>query len=117
MTFLSTEHPSRDGVTPRARGVATQAHPITGLPHLVESVTPAQAETADLLALAGALEDAGLTPLLLRRASGRPALAVAKRNIKRLKLMNRVTAIGLDAKKPAPSFVGTLDALYAIRRM
>ena len=25
--------------------------------------------------------------------------------------MNRVTAIGLDAKKPAPSFVGTLDAL------
>ena len=41
----------------------------------------------------------------------RPALAVAKRNIKRLKLQNRVTAIGLDARKKVPSFVGTLDAL------
>lgn len=41
----------------------------------------------------------------------RPALAVAKRNIKRLKLMNCVTAIGLDARKRAPSFVGTLDTL------
>lgn len=41
----------------------------------------------------------------------RPALAVAKRNIKRLKLINRVTAIGLDARKRAPSFVGTLDTL------
>ena len=41
----------------------------------------------------------------------RPALAVAKRNIKRLKLLNRVTAIGLDARKKGPSFVGTLDAL------
>ena len=41
----------------------------------------------------------------------RPALAVAKRNIKRLKMMNRVTAIGLDARKRAPSFVGTLDTL------
>ena len=41
----------------------------------------------------------------------RPALAVAKRNIKRLKLMNRVTAVGLDARKRGPSFVGTLDAL------
>ena len=41
----------------------------------------------------------------------RPALAVAKRNIKRLKLQNRVTAIGLDARKKGPSFVGTLDAL------
>lgn len=41
----------------------------------------------------------------------RPALAVAKRNIKRLKLMNRVMAIGLDARKRAPSFVGTLDTL------
>ena len=39
------------------------------------------------------------------------ALAVAKRNIKRLKLMNRVTAVGLDARKRGPSFVGTLDAL------
>ena len=38
-------------------------------------------------------------------------LAVAKRNIKRLKLMNRVTAVGLDARKRGPSFVGTLDAL------
>ncbi len=41
----------------------------------------------------------------------RPALAVAKRNIKRLKLQNRVTAIGLDARKKGPSFVGALDAL------
>lgn len=41
----------------------------------------------------------------------RPALAVAKRNIKRLKLMNRVTAVGLDARKRGPSFVGALDAL------
>ena len=41
----------------------------------------------------------------------RPALAVAKRNIKRLKLQNRVTAIGLDALNRGPSFVGTLDAL------
>lgn len=41
----------------------------------------------------------------------RPALAVAKRNIKRLKLQNRVTAIGLDARKKGLSFVGALDAL------
>lgn len=59
------------------------------------------------LAIAHQLPDAHVT---LADVS-RPALAVAKRNIKRLKLMNRVTAIGLDAKKPAPSFVGTLDAL------
>lgn len=41
----------------------------------------------------------------------RPALAVAKRNIKRLKLVKRVTAIGLDARKKAPSFVGKLNLL------
>lgn len=41
----------------------------------------------------------------------RPALAVAKRNIKRLKLQNRVTAIALDARKRAPGFVGALDVL------
>lgn len=76
MTFLGTEHP-KDGATRRTTGLDTQAHPVTGLPHLVEAITPAEAETADLLALADALEDAGLTPLLLRRASGRPALAVA----------------------------------------
>ncbi|OCG73986.1 sugar phosphotransferase [Microbacterium sediminis] len=50
---------------------------MTGLPHLVESITPAEAEAADLLALAEILEHAGLAPLLLRRSSGRPALAVA----------------------------------------
>ena len=59
------------------------------------------------LAIAHQLPDAHVTLADISR----PALAVAKRNIKRLKLMNRVTAIGLDAKKPAPSFVGTLDAL------
>ena len=59
------------------------------------------------LAIAHQLPDAHVTLADISR----PALAVAKRNIKRLKLMNRVTAIGLDAKKPAPFFVGTLDAL------
>ena len=59
------------------------------------------------LAIAHQLPDAHVTLADISR----PALAVAKRNIKRLKLMNRVTAIGLDAKKPAPSFVGRLDAL------
>lgn len=59
------------------------------------------------LAIAHQLPDAHVTLADISR----PALAAAKRNIKRLKLMNRVTAIGLDAKKPAPSFVGTLDAL------
>lgn len=59
------------------------------------------------LAIAHQLPDAHVTLADISR----PALAVAKRNIKRLKLMNRVTAIGLDAKKPALSFVGTLDAL------
>lgn len=43
----------------------------------------------------------------------RPALAVAKRNIKRLKLMNRATGIGLDARKRAPNFVGMLDVLVS----
>ena len=59
------------------------------------------------LAIAHQLPDAHVTLADISR----PALAVAKRNIKRLKLMNRVTAVGLDARKRGPSFVGTLDAL------
>lgn len=43
----------------------------------------------------------------------RPALAVAKQNIKRLKLVPRATAIGLDARKRAPGFVGALDVLVS----
>lgn len=43
----------------------------------------------------------------------RPALAVARQNIRRLKLASRVTAIGLDARRPAPAFVGTLDVLVS----
>ena len=62
------------------------------------------------LAIAHQLPDAHVT---LADVS-RPALAVAKRNIKRLKLMNRVTAVGLDARKRGPSFVGTLDAHPAV---
>lgn len=49
------------------------------------------------LAIAHQLPDAHVTLADISR----PALAVAKRNIKRLKLMNRVTAIGLDAKSRA----------------
>ena len=59
------------------------------------------------LAIAHQLPDAHVTLADISR----PALAVAKRNIKRLKLMNRVKAVGLDARKRGPSFVGTLDAL------
>ena len=59
------------------------------------------------LAIAHQLPDAHVTIADISR----PALAVAKRNIKRLKLMNRVTAVGLDARKQGPSFVGALDAL------
>lgn len=59
------------------------------------------------LAIAHQLPDAHVTLADISR----PALAVAKRNIKRLKLMNRVTAVGLDARKQGPSFVGALDAL------
>ena len=59
------------------------------------------------LAIAHQLPDAHVTLADISR----PALAVAKRNIKRLKLMNRVTAVGLDARKRGLSFVGTLDAL------
>ena len=59
------------------------------------------------LAIAHQLQDAHVTLADISR----PALAVAKRNIKRLKLMNRVTAVGLDARKQGPSFVGALDAL------
>ena len=59
------------------------------------------------LAIAHQLPDAHVTLADISR----PALAVAKRNIKRLKLMNRVTAVGLDVRKKGPSFVGTLDAL------
>ncbi|QBR74625.1 stealth family protein [Microbacterium sediminis] len=77
MTFLNTEHPSQDDVTRRATAAGAHPRPVTGLPHLVESITPAEAEAADLLALAEILEHAGLAPLLLRRSSGRPALAVA----------------------------------------
>ena len=47
------------------------------------------------LAIAHQLPDAHVTLADISR----PALAVAKRNIKRLKLMNRVTAVGLDARK------------------
>ncbi|MDX2377061.1 stealth conserved region 3 domain-containing protein [Microbacterium sp. LRZ72] len=47
-----------------------------GLPHLVAEATPAEAERDDLLRIADTLERAGIEPLLIRRASGRPALAV-----------------------------------------
>lgn len=79
MTILGTEHSSFDDAAHRAIPGTAHAHPhaITGLPHLVESVTPLEAQTSDLLAIAGILESAGLTPLLVRRSSGRPALAVS----------------------------------------
>ncbi|WP_458041113.1 MULTISPECIES: stealth family protein [Bacteria] len=54
-----------------------------GFPHLVAEVTPQQAETDDLLRLAALLEAADAEPILLRRASGRPALAVDARARKR----------------------------------
>ncbi|WOF24212.1 stealth family protein [Microbacterium betulae] len=47
-----------------------------GIPHLVEETTPEHAQTADLLALARIFEDAALRPLLVRRTSGGPALAL-----------------------------------------
>ncbi|HAQ59167.1 MAG TPA: sugar phosphotransferase [Microbacterium sp.] len=49
---------------------------IGGIPHLIAEVTPDQAETQDLLRLAALLEAADVEPILLRRATGRPALAV-----------------------------------------
>lgn len=49
---------------------------VGGVPHLVAEVTPDQAQTDDLLRLAALLEAADIEPILLRRASGRPALAV-----------------------------------------
>lgn len=49
---------------------------VGGVPHLVAAVTPEQAQTDDLLRLAKLLESADIEPILLRRASGRPALAV-----------------------------------------
>ena len=97
-------------VTPR-----TETYALTHLEVLLLWSGPPPPRVLDLccgsgcigLAIAHQLPDAHVTLADISR----PALAVAKRNIKRLKLMNRVTAIGLDAKKPAPSFVGTLDAL------
>jgi len=77
MTFLGTEHSSHDDMARRASLSDARLRVVSGLPHLVESVTPLDAQTSDLLALADILESAGLTPLLLRRSSGRPALAVA----------------------------------------
>ncbi|WP_309067766.1 stealth family protein [Microbacterium sp.] len=62
---------------PNTAAEATDAIRIVGgLPHLVTAATPAQAETFDLLDLAALLESHGLEPWLLRRSSGRPALAL-----------------------------------------
>ena len=47
----------------------------------------------------------------------RPALAVAKRNIKRLKLQNRVTAIGLDARKKGQALSVRSTRSSATRRI
>ncbi|MGV9770240.1 stealth family protein [Microbacterium sp. NPDC003461] len=76
MTFLGTEHTPFDDVRRDHTIPDARTRVLTGLPHLVESATPLEAQTSDLLALADILEDAGLAPLLLRRSSGRPALAV-----------------------------------------
>lgn len=80
MTFLSAEHSPHD----RRQSLPTQLSPDdpavntrSGFPQLVEATTPLDAQTDDLLALADILENAGLSPLLLRRSSGRPALAVS----------------------------------------
>ncbi|MER7796894.1 stealth conserved region 3 domain-containing protein [Microbacterium sp. NPDC096154] len=57
---------------------ASPAAPLAhaGLPHLIDDATPAEAEERDLVALAEVLAHAGVEPWLLRRSSGRPALAV-----------------------------------------
>lgn len=75
MTLLGTPSGgSADSAGPDGPGVPTRIH--DGIPHLVEDATPDEAQTADLLALADILEGAGLQPILVRRTSGRPALAV-----------------------------------------
>ncbi|GGH37732.1 stealth family protein [Microbacterium album] len=61
---------------PEPGSAAGGTRSIGGLPHVVAEVTPEQAQTSDLLALAELFEDAGLEPWLLRRSSGRPALAL-----------------------------------------
>ncbi|MDI6943088.1 MULTISPECIES: stealth family protein [Microbacterium] len=76
MTLLGTPS-GRTAHSPREVApdhAATRLH--DGILHLVEESTPDEAQTADLLALADLLERAGLQPLLLRRTSGRPALAL-----------------------------------------
>jgi len=57
---------------------------VGGIPHIVAELTPEQAETADLLHLAAVLESAGVEPILVRRSSGRPALAVDADDRKRV---------------------------------
>jgi len=66
--------PSADASAPRP--LTTDTRLFAGVPHLIEDATPAEAEARDLLALAELLESAGLEPWLLRRSSGRPALAL-----------------------------------------
>ncbi|GAA4769075.1 stealth family protein [Microbacterium gilvum] len=73
MTLLGTPPlPSAHDAAP----LADETRLRDGIPHLVEEIAPEEAREADLLALADILEDAGLRPLLLRRTSGLPALAL-----------------------------------------
>jgi hypothetical protein len=60
----------------RPAPTAAPTRPYAGLPHLIDNATPAEAEEHDLRDLAALLEAAGVEPWLLRRSSGRPALAV-----------------------------------------
>ncbi|PZU40899.1 MAG: sugar phosphotransferase [Microbacterium sp.] len=49
---------------------------VAGIPHLIRDVSADEAQTEDLLRIAAVLEAVGVEPLLIRRSSGRPALAV-----------------------------------------
>lgn len=65
------------------------------------------------LAIAHQLPDAHVTLADISR----PALAVAKRNIKRLKLMNRVTAVGWTREKEGRALSARSTRWSATRRM
>ena len=61
------------------------------------------------LAIASRVKDARITLGDLSRE----ALAVAKKNIQRCRLGGRVSAIGVDAKKPCPGFLGKFDMIVS----
>ncbi|WOQ68772.1 stealth family protein [Microbacterium limosum] len=80
--MAQTGLPTTGITTVSDRGVADAA-PTTlvgGIPHLVAETTPEQAQTDDLLRVAEILDLAGVTHWLLRRANGRPGLAIDRRD-------------------------------------